>query len=149
MENLSKQPRFWLTPKIFEGIFNKAKPLIQYDEPIPPFDTRFPGKLEGILASVRQTYDGKYLNPTVLDAAAAYFYQLTTGHAFLNGNKRLAVLFTHLFLLEHNVELTISHWGLYNFAIIVAQASKDLKPQKIKEVCKKVIKEYTQDFRGG
>lgn len=90
MANLNKTPQFWLDLKISEAIFAKAKHLIDYDEPIPPFDTRFPGRLESILESVRQTFDNKNLNPTVGDAAAAYFYQLISGHPFQNGNKRLA-----------------------------------------------------------
>lgn len=73
MGRLDQKPRFWLTTKESETIFNKFKHLIQFNEPIPDFETRFPGKLKGILASIKQTFQEEPLNATVLDAAVAVF----------------------------------------------------------------------------
>ncbi len=144
--NLKRTPRYWLTQRICESIFDQFSEKIQFDEPIPPFNTRFKGKLEGILESVRQTYDGKYLNPTVLDSAAAYFNQLVRGHAFQNGNKRLAVLYTHLFLIWHDVDFTVSWKGMYNFAVLIAQArSQGISSERTKELCREVVDKFTKN----
>lgn len=144
MANLNKTPQFWLDLKTSEAIFEKNKHLIDYDEPIPPFDTRFPGRLEGILESVRQTFDKENLNPTIGDATAAYFYQLISGHPFQNGNKRLATLFTHLFLIMNGFDLAVSYEYLYNFAILVAQNPYKLPPKVTKDACKKVFEDSTK-----
>lgn len=145
-KNLQKTPNYWLTLEDCEGLFLTYKDILAQEEPIPPFNERFPNKLEGILGSIRQTFDDKYLNPTVLDAAASYFNQLVRGHAFANGNKRCAVLFTQWFLFENLVDFTLTPKEMYNFAIAVAKAGEDqIRPEETKEWCKKVIAEFTKD----
>lgn len=115
-------------------------------EPIPPYDTRFPGKLEGILDSVRQTFDGKLLNTTILEAAAAYFNQLIRGHPFKNGNKRMAVLFTHYFLLAHSVDFTLSYNELFYFAVTVAKAGElGINSEKTRDWCKTIIERFCEE----
>ena len=113
-------------------------------EPIPPFETRFPGKLESILESVRQTFGGQLLNPTLEEAAAAYFNTLIRGHPFRNGNKRMAVLFTHYFLLAHSVDFTLTYNELFFFAITVAKAGEQrISNDKTKEWCQKIIERFS------
>ena len=41
--------------------FRLAKELMEWDEPIPPFETRFPEKLEGAINAPFQTYEGRSL----------------------------------------------------------------------------------------
>lgn len=146
MGRLDRRPRFWLTTKESEIIFNKFRHLIQFDEPIPDFETRFPGKLEGILDSVRQTFGNEPLNSTVLDATAAYFNQIIRGHPFGNGNKRIAVLFTHFFLLVHGIDFTMSNKGMYNWAVAVAFFSKDFDGKTTKNICRRIIRRYTKEL---
>jgi len=146
MEKLNKVPDFWLTAKISENIFNEFGTYLQFDQPFPAYNTRFPGKLEGILESVRQTFDNQPLNATILDAAAAYFNQIIRGHPFQNGNKRFAVLLTHYFLLMNGVDFTLSFQGMYNFALGVALFSKDLNSEQTKRICKKIIAKYTKEI---
>ena len=62
-------------------IFDRFYQEIDFSEPLPPFEKRFPGVLESILGSVQATYHKKYLNPTILDAASAYLNQFIRGHA--------------------------------------------------------------------
>ncbi len=50
--------RTWLTLEYCESIFNVFKKDLEFDQPIPPFSDRFPGVLEGILGSVRQSFGG-------------------------------------------------------------------------------------------
>jgi len=146
MGKLDQKPLFWLTTEESEVIFNKFKHLIQFDEPIPGFETRFPGKLEGILDSIKQTFQEEPLNSTVLDAAAAYFNQIIRGHPFQNGNKRLAVLFTHVFLLLHGIDFILSDKDVYNWAVSVAVFSKDLSSEQTKDICKLIIEKFTKEI---
>lgn len=146
MGRLSEEPRFWLTVEISENIFDKFSQHIQFDQPFPPFSTRPPGKLEGILNSVRQTFGNHQLNPTILDAAAAYFNQIIRGHPFQNGNKRIAILLTHVFLLVHNVDFTLSYKDMYYFALNLAIVSGKLDSQRTKEICKKIIEKFTKEI---
>ena len=90
-KNLLKTPRYWLTLEDCENLLLDFNDLLTQEEPIPPFDSRYPGKLEGIIGSVSQKFSGKPLNNTVRDAATSYFNQFIRGHAFENGNKRCAV----------------------------------------------------------
>lgn len=120
---------------------------MDFDEPIPPFNTRYKGKLEGILNSVNQTFGGKYLNPTILDASASYFNQLIRGHPFQNGNKRVAVLFTHYFLLMNGLDYNLSYGEMFNFAVRIAIASElGFSSDRTKDWSKKIIEEFTIDY---
>lgn len=148
IKKLLQTPTHWLTLEDSRSLFETFRNQIGENEPIPPYDTRFPGKLEGILESVRQSFAEKFLNHTVLDAAAAYFNQIIRGHPFRNGNKRMGVLFTHYFLLTHDVDLTLKYNELFNFAIILARAGeKKVKPETTKAWAAEVIKEFSEDKR--
>jgi death-on-curing family protein len=145
-KNLLKTPRYWLNLVDCENLFQNFKSLLAQEEPIPPFNQRFEGKLEGILGSVCQTFNGMSLNKTVLDAAAAYFNQFVRGHAFENGNKRCAVLYTHWFLLANGVEFTLTAKEMYAFAVAVAKAGeKNINAETTKQWCKEIINKFTND----
>lgn len=145
-KKIQMTPKEWLTLQNCALLFKSFRQKLSYDEPIPEFETRFSGKLEGILNSVSQTYEGEYLNPTVLKAAAAYFNQLIRGHPFENGNKRMAVLFTHFFLLRNGLDFVLNHRQLYRFALIIAQASEaGIKAEETKIWCKDVIVKFVEE----
>lgn len=139
-------PRLWLTAELSEDILNRFSQNIQFDQPFDPFKKRDSGKLESILNSVKQTFDCQHLNPTLLDAAAAYFNQLIRGHAFENGNKRIAILFTHVFLLLHGIEFTLDYMSIYKFALLLAIFSGRFNSNKTKEICKKIINDFTREI---
>lgn len=146
-KNLLKKPRYWLTLEDCERLFQDFKNLLAQEEPIPPFNERFEGKLEGIIGSVSQTFEKKPLNSTVLEAAASYFNQFVRGHAFENGNKRCAVLFTHYFLLMNGVNFILTSKEMYTFAVVIARAGeKDIKPEETKQWCKEIITKFTRDW---
>lgn len=146
-KNLLKKPRYWLTLEDCENLFQDFKDLLSQEEPLPQFNERFEGKLEGIIGSVSQTFDDKPLNLTVQEAAAAYFNQIIRGHAFENGNKRCAVLFTHFFLLMNGVTYTLTKNEMYAFAVAIAKAGeKGYKPEDTKIVCMKIFEDFTIDW---
>jgi len=53
--------------------YRLACELMDYDEPIPPFETRYPDKLESCLATPFQTYNRRSLYPTFERKAATLF----------------------------------------------------------------------------
>ena len=141
IKEVQKPPKYWLTPELCKELFEKFRKELEFDEPIPPFENRFPGKLESILGAVQQTFDGKLLNPTILDATTAYFCQLVLGHPFENGNKRMAVLFTHVFLLLHLLDFTLTQKELFSLAIGVVNASQTHPNDVIKQATRNVFSE--------
>ncbi len=117
---------------------------------MPPFDDRYLGKLEGILGSVRATFGKQFLNKHVIDASAAYFNQFVRGHAFRNGNKRMAVLFTHFFLLKNGIDFTLSPDELYNLAVGVALQSESGESfEATKSMVRDVISKFTVEWKPG
>lgn len=104
-----------------------AKKHMAWNEPIPDFSTRFPGKLESCLAAPFQTYGKKPLYAGLLSKAAVLFYFLVKNHPFQNGNKRIAVTTLLYFLYKNNKWLAVDNIELYNFAKWVAASSPALK----------------------
>jgi len=146
MEKLNKVPDFWLTAKISEDIFNEFGTYLQFDQPFPAYNTRFPGKLEGILESVRQTFDNQPLNATILDAAAAYFNQIIRGHPFQNGNKRIAVTTLFTFFRKNSKWLSVDNQELYNFAVWVASSPAEFQ-EEILAAAEKFIKKNLVEIK--
>lgn len=114
-----------------------AKMFMDGNEPIPPFETRFPHKLESCLVTPFQTFGKRQLYTTFLKKAAALFYLLIKNHPFQNGNKRIAVTSVLIFLKKNHHWLKISNQELYNFAIWVAES-----PPSVKEHTMDAIKSF-------
>jgi len=122
-----------------------AKKQMSWDEPIPAFGTRYPGKLESCLASVFQTFGRKDLYPTLVDKAAILFYLLVKNHPFINGNKRIAVTSLLVFLSLNNKWLSVSNEEMYDMALTVAKSSPKLRRgmhELIKDFVDKNLVEY-------
>src|SRR5262245_27139885 len=88
--------------------FQLAKKLVDWDEPIPDFSTRFPEKLEGAINAPFQTFDRKSLYKGLVGKAAALFYLMIKDHPFQNGNKRIAVATLLCFLLGNKYWLSVT-----------------------------------------
>lgn len=119
-----------------------AKKMMEWDEPIPDFSTRFPGVLESCLKTPHQTYSGKHLYPGLIDKAAALFYLLIKNHPFQNGNKRIAVTSLFTFLGLNHKWLKIPPDDLYHLAVWVAESrppARDGTIQSIKATLKKFL----------
>lgn len=99
------------------------------NEPIPPFNTRYPGKLESSLAEPFQTFGGKPLHRTFEQRAAVLFYLITKNHCFENGNKRMAVTATMVFFFRNRRWLNISPEELYDIAHDVAESDPRQRKQ--------------------
>ncbi len=134
-EELKKPPKYWLELNYCEELFTRFRQNLSplFSEPIPPFSTRFTGRLESILDSVKQSYEGKYLNKTVIAATTAYFYQLLIGHPFQNGNKRTSILFTHGFLVINGFDFTLSQKELFSLAVEVIENTTNHSYKSVKQ----------------
>lgn len=106
---------------------NLAKKLMEWDEPIPDFGTRFAGKLESCLKTPLQSFGKKYLYPGLIDKAAILFYLMIKNHPFQNGNKRIAVTSLLTFLFINGKWLKIPKDDLYDLALEVARSRPIMK----------------------
>lgn len=113
-----------------------AKEIMEWDEPIPEFQTRFPNVLESSLAAPFQSFGGHSPYRGLSGKAAALFYLLVKNHPFQNGNKRIAVATLFYFLYSNEKWLTIDNKELYNFAKWVASSNPRLKKETMAAVQK-------------
>ena len=74
--------------------------------------------LESALARPEQK--AHYGDPTVHELAAAYVFGIARNHAFVDGNKRTAIVAAATFLLLNGHELTANQGTLYEFTMGVA-----------------------------
>ncbi|HUC87188.1 MAG TPA: type II toxin-antitoxin system death-on-curing family toxin [Candidatus Saccharimonadales bacterium] len=79
-----------------------------WDEPLPPFNTRYPDRLEGSLIAPFQEFEGHSPYPELEDKAAILFYLMIKDHPFKNGNKRIAVTTLLVFLAENGKWIAVA-----------------------------------------
>lgn len=111
-----------------------AKEMLNYDEPISDFRSRYPHKLESCLGQPFQRFYNKDLYPTLLDKTSLLFYLVIKNHPFENGNKRLAVTLMICFLFINNKWITISPDELYRLAYYIAESDATKQDQAIKHI---------------
>ena len=66
-----------------------------------------------------------YGDPDAMELAAAYLYGLARNHAFVDGNKRIAIVAAATFLLINGYRLTANDGTLYEFVMMVAAGEID------------------------
>ena len=135
-----------LTVKEVEYIAHSlAKNLMDWDEPIPHFSTRFANKLESCIETPFTTFDKKSLYRGLNQKAAILFYLLIKNHPFQNGNKRIAVTTLLVFLMKNKKWLKVGTQEFYNFAVWVAQSPPTLKKDTVKAIAS-FIRQNIEDF---
>ena len=112
--------------------YRLAKELMDLNEPIPSFESRFPDKLESCIATPFQTFGGKPLYRGLLGKASILFYLMIKNHPF--ENKRIAVATLFLFLARNGKWIRVDPFTLYQFAKSVAES----KPNSRKKVMIKI-----------
>lgn len=113
-----------------------AKEMLNWNEPIPEFETRYPNILESCIGVPFQTYDRKLLYKGLDGKAAVLFYLLIKNHPFQNGNKRIAVTSLLVLLYLNKKWLSVDQVQLYNFAKWVAQSPPELREEVLLAVKK-------------
>jgi death-on-curing protein len=111
--------------------YRLAKELLEFNEPIPSFESRFPDKLESCIATPFQTFGGKPLYRGLLGKASILFYLMIKNHPFENGNKRIAVATLFLFLARNGKWISVQPFTLYQFAKSVAESKPNLRKKVI------------------
>jgi death-on-curing protein len=79
--------------------------------------------LESALARPEQK--AHYGEPTIHELAAAYVFGLARNHAFVDGNKRTAIVAAATFLMLNGFELTANDGTLYEFTLAIAAGEID------------------------
>ena len=75
------------------------------------------GLLDSALEQPKATFGGKALHPSIFDQAAAYLFHLVNDHAFVDGNKRIALAAADTFLRLNGHRLTLPDKKLYRLVI--------------------------------
>lgn len=131
-----------LTAAYIEHVaFVLAREWMTFDEPIPDFQTRFPGKLESCVAQPFQSFDGKPLYPGLVKKAAILYYLLIKNHPFQNGNKRIAITSLFSFLFINDKWLRVMPERLYSFTVFVASSLAEQKQEMLN-----VIEDFIVNF---
>lgn len=118
-----------------------ARELMNWDEPIPEFGSRFPNILESCVAIPFQKFGKKNLYPGLIDKASVLFYLMVKNHPFQNGNKRIAMTTLLYFLWSNKKWMRVDNQELYNFAKWVAASNPKLKDETV-AATSKFIKTY-------
>lgn len=82
---------------------------------------------ENVLESAWARPENKaaYGDPTIHELAAAYLFGLARNHAFVDGNKRTAIVAAGTFLILNGYALTADNGTLYTFVMAVAAGEID------------------------
>jgi len=85
------------------------------------------GLLESAFAMPRSMFSGKHLHGELSEMAAAYHYHLCSNHPFVDGNKRVALAASEVFLVANGYELNASDDELERLTqgVAAGEVSKD------------------------
>lgn len=114
--------------------YRLAKELMEWDEPIPGFESRFPNVLESCITTPFLKYGTDIFYKGLVSKASILFYLMIKNHPFENGNKRIAIGTLLYFLSEHMRWVTVSNEKLYEFSKWVASSDPKLKTQTVQHI---------------
>lgn len=87
------------------------------------YGLRDEGVLESALA--RPINKFQYGTEDIIDLAAAYLFGLAKNHAFVDGNKRIAIVAAAVFLMDNGYQIQTTDANLYAFVVAVAAGEID------------------------
>jgi death-on-curing family protein len=111
-----------------------ARELMEYNEPIPPFSTRFPDRLESCLNTPFQKFSNRSLYRGLVGKSAILFYLMIKNHPFQNGNKRVAIMTLLYFLYKNHYWLDVDNNALYIFANKIAQSNANDSKKSVTDI---------------
>ena len=134
-ENITYEIEYKDAVKAIEEL---KKQLVKKKEASKLFGNQKDKSFAGILNSVVQTFDKKYLYPSIEEQAAHLLYFVIKNHPFTDGNKRIGA-FLFVWFLDKNKhrfkrsgELKINDNALVALALLVAQSDPADKELMIK-----------------
>lgn len=81
------------------------------------------GLLESALEQPRATAFGEFLHGNLFEMAAAYLFHIVKNHAFMDGNKRTALLSALVFLDINGISVDREDDRLYELTLAAAEGS--------------------------
>jgi death-on-curing protein len=87
------------------------------------YGLRDAGNLEAAL--MRPVNKASYGSSDIIDLAAAYLYGLAMNHAFIDGNKRIAIVAAGVFLMDNGYTIETDDGVLFKFVLGVAAGEID------------------------
>ena len=78
------------------------------------------GMLESALAQPAASFGGEFLHKDIIEMAGAYCFHLIENHPFNDGNKRVGIVATLIFLEMNDYEFDVSEEILEKFVLDVA-----------------------------
>jgi prophage maintenance system killer protein len=107
--------------------------LMEKNEATPLFGNPKDESFIGILSGITQSFDGKYLYPSIEEQAAHLLYFIVKSHLFSDGNKRIGAFLFVWFLrrnrhhLKNNGDAKINDNALVAITLLVAQSPPNQK----------------------
>ncbi|MDA3837912.1 MAG: type II toxin-antitoxin system death-on-curing family toxin [Candidatus Delongbacteria bacterium] len=83
--------------------------------------------LSSALSIPQSTFEGKFLHKDIYDMAAAYIYHISQNHAFVDGNKRVALVAGLVFLDFNDISIDDPNNKLYTMMMKVASGNGNKK----------------------
>jgi len=94
--------------------------------------------LESAVAAPQATMMGQPMITDPIEIAAAYLFYLCSNHAFVDGNKRVALATCLVFLCENglltNEELSVDDWENLTLAVAAGVLSRDEVTAKLRQL---------------
>ncbi|TGM65851.1 type II toxin-antitoxin system death-on-curing family toxin [Leptospira meyeri] len=88
------------------------------------------GLIESAINQPMATFDGVSLHPALFEKAAAYLYYLCKNHPFIDGNKRVALASSLVFLDMNGYDILDPNEILYDHVIGVAEGTYKIEEIK-------------------
>lgn len=96
--------------------------------------------LESAVAAPQATMMGQPLLSDAMEMAAAYLFYLCRNHAFVDGNKRMALAACLVFLEQNNLlpdtKLPADTWEEFVLEVASSQLDRDATIQRLRELVK-------------
>ena len=83
------------------------------------------GKLDSALGQPQSGFGGQFLHEGIFAMAAAYLFHIARNHAFMDGNKRTALMCAYTFLKLNGYRITAGEAALEEITMRTARGEAD------------------------
>lgn len=140
-----KSKRFvYLTHQDIKYIFHELNTFfVKHKDPVPEYNSSYLHKIDSVVARPQDTFDGVDLYPELFEKAACYFYFINKLHPFMNGNKRMSIVCTYVFLRMNGKVLEAEEDEIYDFAKEISNG-RDIQDKEFSSVVAFITKHTRQ-----
>ena len=83
------------------------------------------GKLDSALGQPQSGFGGQFLHESIFEMAAAYLFHIARNHAFMDGNKRTALMCAYTFLDQNGYQIIADGDELEELTMRTARGEAD------------------------